>query len=126
MALSVPGIGAFPLKRSYASRVDSGIHIPAPSARTQLSALSSALQSRSLSPTARKAVEAYDGAERWQSARTIEANATLTGFLFWAKTRLPRPSMNVRCQVHRPWIRLKPIDRAGRTGSLEGRDVRLI
>ncbi len=78
-----------------------------------------------LSSTARHAIEAYGGVERWRSATAIEATGTLTGLLFRLKWRLPRPDMRIRCEVHRPWTRLEPIDRAGQVGILEGRDVRL-
>jgi hypothetical protein len=75
--------------------------------------------------TVKKAVAAYGGAQRWDTARTITAKGTLTGFLFRAKTRMPRPNMTIECRVHEPWTRLEPIDRWGHVGILDGTGVRL-
>ena len=78
-----------------------------------------------LSDTARRAVDAYGGSERWQAAKSIEARATLTGTLFRMKWRMPRPDAEVRCEVHRPFTRIAPIDSDGNVGVLDGLAVRL-
>lgn len=38
---------------------------------------------------------------------------------------MPRPELSIRCEIHRPWTRIDPIDRRGRIGVLDGQDVRL-
>lgn len=78
---------------------------------------------RQLSPTVRRAVDAYGGAERWRVAKTVEATGTLTGVLFRMRTCMPVPDARIQCEVHRPWTRIAPIDRAGHAGVFNGQDV---
>ena len=78
---------------------------------------------RQLSPTVQRAIDAYGGAARWQAAQTVEATGTLTGLLFRWKSRMPMPNARIVCEVHRPWTRIAPIDRAGHAGVFNGQDV---
>jgi len=79
----------------------------------------------SLSPTARRAIEAYGGADRWRRARRAEARVTMSGLLFHVKWRHLPPGARITVDLARPFARLQPIDRGGRTGVLDGLDVRL-
>jgi hypothetical protein len=78
-----------------------------------------------ISETARRAIEAYGGADRWRKAQVVEVKGTLKGALFRLKTRMPRPNMSIKCGVHKPWTRIEPIDRWGHVGILDGTSVRL-
>ena len=79
----------------------------------------------SLSASARRAIEAYGGADRWRRARRSEARVTMSGLLFHTKWRHLPPGARITVDLARPFARLEPIDRRGHTGVLDGLDVRL-
>src|SRR5262245_38833569 len=83
------------------------------------------MSTSSLSATARRAIEAYGGAERWRRARRAEARLTMSGWLFHLKSRHLPPGARITVELARPFARLEPIDRRGRIGVLDGLDVRL-
>lgn len=78
-----------------------------------------------LSATARRAVEAYGGAERWRAAQGAEGIVTVGGPLFWLKLRPPPPRIRMRVEFARPASRLDPVDRSGRVGLFDGDEARL-
>src|SRR5687767_8090580 len=72
-------------------------------------------------------VEAYGGQQRWRDLKRFELDAKLTGMLFRLKRwgRVPPPSLRVAGEVHRPHVRLSPIDGRDLTMVVDGRDSRL-
>ncbi len=79
----------------------------------------------SLEDTVARAVAAYGGAERWQSATTVTTRVGMSGLLFrMKKTPLP-PSIRITTTLAEPRSRLEPIDAQGNVAVLEGLDVRL-
>jgi hypothetical protein len=70
-------------------------------------------------------LDAYGGAERWRTARRVEAVVSTRGLLFRAKWQ--RPFANMRCsvEVHAPRAWLTPHEWDGETGVLDGHDVRI-
>ncbi len=79
-----------------------------------------------LSDTARRAIEAYGGAERWQKAGAISATISASGLAFAMKWRPRFRRIEFRCDVHRPRARVTPIGRRpGLSGVLDGAEVRL-
>lgn len=78
-----------------------------------------------LSPTARRALEAYGGEERWRTASAVEATLSAGGLAFRLKWQRPLQLLHVRAAVARPHSELRPIDRAGHTGILDGLSVRI-
>jgi hypothetical protein len=78
-----------------------------------------------LSATARRALDAYGGAERWRAASTIELVLSAGGLAFRLKWQPPLARARQLLSVHEPRVRCVGIDRAGDTGILEGQDVRL-
>lgn len=81
--------------------------------------------SATLSATARRAVDAYGGAERWKRARRAEGTVTMSGLLFHLKWRHLPAGSRITVDLERPFSRLEPIDGGGRVGVLDGLDVRL-
>jgi hypothetical protein len=57
-----------------------------------------------LSPLAQRVVDAYGGAERWNSATAVEATVTARGFAFLARTRGGIHNMSVRAEIARPYV----------------------
>jgi hypothetical protein len=78
-----------------------------------------------LSPTARRVLAAYGGADRWRDASGAEGCVTLSGLLFYAKWRHLPPRSLITIDLTRPLARMQPIDRQGHVGVLDGLDVRL-
>jgi len=78
-----------------------------------------------LSRTARRAIDAYGGAERWRRAQRAEARITMSGLLFHLKSRHLPAGSRITVDLNAPFARLDPIDRRGRVGVLDGLDVRL-
>lgn len=78
-----------------------------------------------LSPTARRALEAYGGEERWRSATAVEVTLSAGGLAFRLKWRKAFRNVHGRIKLAGPGARLDPIDRRGRIGVLDGTDVRL-
>jgi hypothetical protein len=79
-----------------------------------------------LSETAKKAVDAYGGRDRWQTARSIEADVSVTGLAFTLKCRPFFTRARIEARVHRPFCVLTPIGRdAGVSGILDHPNVRL-
>jgi len=79
-----------------------------------------------LSPTAKRAVEAYGGEERWRSATAVEVTMSAGGLAFLMKWRRPFRRVRLRAEIAQPRARLQPVDgRRGHTGVLDGDSVRL-
>jgi hypothetical protein len=78
-----------------------------------------------LSATARRAIDAYGGAERWKRARRAEGRVTMSGLLFHLKWRHLPAGARITVDLERPFSRLDPIDGGGRVGVLDSLDVRL-
>jgi hypothetical protein len=78
-----------------------------------------------LSPTARRAIAAYGGPDRWERAQRAEGKVTMSGLLFNLKWRHLPAGSRIGVDLKRPFARLEPIDRKGRIGVLDGLDVRL-
>jgi hypothetical protein len=81
--------------------------------------------SATLSATARRAIAAYGGADRWKRAKRAEGRVTMSGLLFRLKWRHLPAGSKITVDLDRPFSRLEPIDGGGRVGVLDGLDVRL-
>lgn len=75
-----------------------------------------------LSKTARQAIEAYGGIERWRSAHALEGTVSAHGLLFSMKMRKGSNYMRVKMELWNPRVRLSPVDKAGNVGVLDGDD----
>ena len=78
-----------------------------------------------LSPTAKRAVEAYGGEERWLAATAVEATVSTGGLIFPMKWQRRFRRTQVRIEVAQPHARIQPIGRHGNIGILDGEAVRL-
>ena len=78
-----------------------------------------------LSKTAKRALAAYGGADRWRQAGAAEATVTVGGLLFALKRRMSSPRARVRTEIWHPRAGIAPIGPSGSVGVLEGPDVRL-
>ena len=78
-----------------------------------------------LSETARRAVEAYGGEARWKAALAVEATYSAGGEAFVAKRRPVFEHASITVPLAAPGARIRPIDRRGNVGVLEGTSVRL-
>jgi hypothetical protein len=78
-----------------------------------------------LSTTAQRALRAYGGADVWRTSDTVEAEITLSGLLFVLKRRVTPPRVHITTDIKRPQATIRPIDRHGNTGTLDGFSVRL-
>ena len=78
-----------------------------------------------ISQTARRALDAYGGEERWRSATAIEVTLSAGGLAFQLKWQRAFRRVRGRVELARPHVRLDPIDRHGRIGVLDGTEVRL-
>lgn len=80
----------------------------------------------SLSHTARLAIDAYGGADRWLGSKRVRAVVSANGLAFTLKRRPAFERALVECDIHRPFCRLTPIGRRPDVcGVLDGQDVRL-
>ena len=70
-------------------------------------------------------VEVYGGIDLWQSARHIEAIASAQGLAFTLKWQKPFNHISIRAEIAKPRITLRPIDKSGNSGILDGDLVRL-
>ena len=55
-----------------------------------------------LSKTAKRALAAYGGADRWRQAGAAEATVTVGSLLFRLKRRMPFPRARVRTEIWHP------------------------
>lgn len=79
-----------------------------------------------LCPTARKALDAYGGEERWRNATSIVADVSASGLLFTLKRRPPLRHARITMHVAEPVSRITPIGNDPLiTGVLHQRDVTL-
>jgi hypothetical protein len=78
-----------------------------------------------LSATARRALDAYGGADRWRAASGIRLVLSAHGLAFRLKWQPPLSRVRQVLAVHEPRVRCEGIDRAGHVGVLDGHDVRL-
>jgi len=79
-----------------------------------------------MNQTIQKAVDAYGGRDRWENAKTIEAEFSAGGLAFFLKRRSPHKQAKAILEISRPICRITPIGRAiNITGILDGPDVRL-
>lgn len=79
-----------------------------------------------LSETAERAIAAYGGRTRWQNAKYLEAEVSVSGLAFTLKRRPFFCHAKIVEDAHRPFSRLTPIGHApGISGVLDGQDVRL-
>ena len=79
-----------------------------------------------LSNTAKMAIDAYGGADRWLGNKQVRAVVSASGLAFTLKRRPAFERAVVECDIHRPYCRLTPIgQRADVTGVLIGQDVEL-
>lgn len=80
-----------------------------------------------LSNTAQRAIEAYGGAELWQSHQFIEAEVSAKGLAFTLKRRPVFERALIKMEIGRPYSTLTPIGKNKQiSGVLEGHDVKLI
>lgn len=82
-------------------------------------------RSHELVPTARRALDAYGGEERWRRARAIELTLSAWGWAFRLKWQRPARRALARLQIAEPHVEITPIDRVGHRGVLEGLGVRI-
>ena len=75
--------------------------------------------------TAERAVAAYGGEARWKTASAVEATITSGGLALRTKWRRGFHELQVKAEVSEPRIRLRPIDRRGSVGVLDGHAVRI-
>lgn len=81
---------------------------------------------KDLCETARRALDAYGGAARWQAATRVRAVVSARGLAFTLKRRPPLERAEIVCDLHRPFARLTPIgERPDVSGVLDGADTRL-
>lgn len=78
-----------------------------------------------ISQTARRALDAYGGEERWRSATAIEVSLSAGGLAFQLKWQGAFRRVRGRVGMARPHVRLGPINRRGHIGVLDGTEVRL-
>ena len=78
-----------------------------------------------LSQTARRALEAYGGEQRWRSATAVEVVLSAGGLAFRMKWQRAFRRVRGRVELARPDVRLDPIDRRGHVGVLDSTEVRL-
>ena len=78
-----------------------------------------------LSATADRAVAAYGGGERWRAATAVEATISAGGLAVRTKWRGGFRNLHVRAEVAQPLVQLRPIDRRGSVGILDGQAVRM-
>ncbi|MCZ7556196.1 MAG: hypothetical protein M5R41_07335 [Bacteroidia bacterium] len=79
-----------------------------------------------LSPTARRALDAYGGEERWRKATTVEAEISAAGLLFTLKRRPPLRHARIIMEVAKPVSRITPIGKSPLvSGVLYSHDVAL-
>jgi hypothetical protein len=79
-----------------------------------------------LSNTAKLAIDAYGGVDRWQGSKRVRAVVSASGLAFTLKRRPAFERAVIECDVHRPYCRLTPIgQRPDVTGVLMGQDVEL-
>ncbi len=74
---------------------------------------------------ARRVVDAYGGASRWKEAARVRAVVSANGLAFRLKHRAPFVQAVFEMDVHRPFVRIAPINRLGQIGILDGQDVRI-
>ncbi len=79
----------------------------------------------SFSQTATKALEVYGGINLWQRTRHVETIASAQGLAFLLKWQKPFHHISIRAEVAKPRIILRPIDKLGNSGILDGDLVRL-
>jgi hypothetical protein len=79
-----------------------------------------------LSETARMAVEAYGGPDRWRECRTVHATISACGVAFRLKWQRPFERAECLFETRRPSASIRPIDRDGNTGILENHDARIV
>ncbi|MCB1175029.1 MAG: hypothetical protein KDK39_15760 [Leptospiraceae bacterium] len=81
----------------------------------------------SISATAAQAIQVYGGLERWQSAKTIEAEVSVSGLAFRMKRRPFFDHAKITMDVHTPHSRLTPIGKGPAvSGVLHGHHVKLV
>ena len=78
-----------------------------------------------LSSTAKRAVSAYGGADRWRNARAIEVVVSANGLGFRLKWRRPAPNADVRVEIAEPVVRMDLKDSEGHIGVMDRGDVRI-
>lgn len=79
-----------------------------------------------LSQTAEKAINAYGGAELWQSHKYIEATVSVKGLAFTLKRRPFFNHAKIKMEIARPFSKLTPIGKdLNVVGVLDGNTVRL-
>lgn len=79
-----------------------------------------------LSPTAQTAVNAYGGANLWQSYKYIEAEVSVSGLAFALKRRPFFEHAKIRMEIGRPYSRITPIGKVKNiSGIMESGNVRL-
>jgi hypothetical protein len=78
-----------------------------------------------LSATAQRAVRAYGGVDVWTKAERVEAEITLSGLLFLLKRRVTPPHVHITTEIQQPRATIRPIDRQGNTGIMDGFTVTL-
>jgi hypothetical protein len=76
-----------------------------------------------LTQTARRAIDAYGGEARWRGASAVEAVFSAGGAAFVAKKRPTFEWAHVHVSIAEPRVRLRPVDRRGTAGVLEGERV---
>jgi len=78
-----------------------------------------------LSATARRALDAYGGADRWRAASRVRLVLSAHGLAFRLKWQPPLSRVRQVLEIREPRVRCEGIDRAGHVGVLDGHDVRL-
>lgn len=78
-----------------------------------------------LTPTARRALDAYGGEALWRSAAALDVALSAGGLAFRAKWQPPLSRARQRIDVRAPRVRCEGIDREGNVGILDGGDVRV-
>ncbi|MCC6157306.1 MAG: hypothetical protein IT350_04580 [Deltaproteobacteria bacterium] len=74
---------------------------------------------------ARRVVDAYGGSSRWETAVRLRAVVSASGLAFRLKRRALFVQTVFEMDVHRPRVRIAPINRLGQIGVLDGQDVRV-
>ena len=78
-----------------------------------------------LSPTAQRALDAFGREARWRAASAVEATFSAGGLAFRLKWRPEFRRLHIRADVWEPRVSLRPLDRRGNVGVLEGHAVRI-
>ncbi len=78
-----------------------------------------------LSSTARQAVEAYGGEQRWRDATALAVVFSAHGWAFRLKLQPPDNQTPVRVEIAQPRVRYPLIGRPGWTAFLDGQSIRL-